>query len=42
MSEIIALTIGSEKSDDVLRTALAMGADRAIHVLTNEEIDMKI
>mgnify|MGYP005838310919 CR=1 FL=1 len=30
--EVIALTIGPQSSQDVLRTALAMGADRAIHV----------
>ncbi|KAJ3037425.1 hypothetical protein HK097_003520 [Rhizophlyctis rosea] len=30
--EVIALSIGAAKSQDVLRTALAMGADRAVHV----------
>ncbi len=34
-SEVIALTIGSAKCEDVLRTALAMGADRAILVQTD-------
>jgi electron transfer flavoprotein beta subunit len=33
--EIIALTIGEEKTEEVLRTALALGADRAIQVLTD-------
>ncbi|KAJ3041135.1 hypothetical protein HDV00_009849 [Rhizophlyctis rosea] len=32
VSEIVALSIGPAKSQDVLRTALAMGADRAVHV----------
>lgn len=30
--EIIAVSIGGPKNQEVLRTALAMGADRAIHV----------
>nr|CAG8477259.1 10511_t:CDS:2 [Entrophospora candida] len=32
VSEIIALTCGPPKSQEQLRTALAMGADKAIHV----------
>ncbi|MCP4932699.1 MAG: electron transfer flavoprotein subunit beta/FixA family protein [bacterium] len=35
-SEMIAVSIGGEKTTDTLRTALAMGADRAIHIVTNE------
>lgn len=31
-SEVIALSIGPTQAGEVLRTALAMGADRAIHV----------
>lgn len=31
-SEIIAISIGGKSSGDLLRTALAMGADRAIHI----------
>jgi electron transfer flavoprotein beta subunit len=31
-SEIICLSVGPSKSQETLRTALAMGADRAIHV----------
>lgn len=31
-AEVIAVTVGPSQSQDVLRTALAMGADRAIHV----------
>ncbi|CAG8435461.1 5738_t:CDS:2 [Diversispora eburnea] len=37
VSEIIALTCGPSKSQEQLRTALAMGADRAIHVETSED-----
>ncbi len=37
--EIIAVTIGPDKAQDTLRTALAMGADRAIHVKTDETIE---
>ena len=32
MSEIITVSIGPEKAQDILRTTLAMGADRAIHI----------
>lgn len=32
VSEIVALTIGGGKASEALRTALAMGADRGIHV----------
>lgn len=37
-TEVIAITIGIEKASDVLITALAMGADKAIHVLCDENI----
>lgn len=37
-TEIIALTIGSDASQDILRTALAMGADRAVLVKTATDI----
>jgi electron transfer flavoprotein beta subunit len=36
--EVIAVTIGPKVCQEQLRTALAMGADRAIHVETDEEI----
>lgn len=42
VSEITALTIGNSNGEDVLRTALSMGADKAIHIVTEEEIDNKI
>lgn len=37
-SELIAISVGNAKSSDALRTALAMGCDKAIHVLTNDAI----
>lgn len=41
ISEIVAVSIGEKKCEDVLRTALAMGADRAIHVETDAELDSR-
>ena len=38
-SEIIAVSIGPAKAQETLRTALAMGADRAILVQTDEEVE---
>ena len=37
VDEIIAVTAGPSKAQDVLRTALAMGADRGIHVQVEDE-----
>ncbi|HMK41251.1 MAG TPA: electron transfer flavoprotein subunit beta/FixA family protein [Methyloceanibacter sp.] len=37
-TEIVAVSIGSTKSQDTLRTALAMGADRAILVKTEQSV----
>lgn len=37
-TEVVALTIGGAKAEEVLRTALAMGADRAIHIIAEEEV----
>ncbi|GGM05005.1 electron transfer flavoprotein subunit beta/FixA family protein [Deinococcus aerophilus] len=39
VEEIVALAVGPKKVEDALRTALAMGVDRAIHVETNERYD---
>ncbi len=36
--EVVAVSIGSTKSQDTLRTALAMGADRAILVKTEQAV----
>lgn len=38
-TEIAAVTMGDAKCQDVLRTALAMGADRAIHVVTEATLE---
>lgn len=35
--EVVVVTIGPKQSQDTLRTALAMGADRGIHVATDQE-----
>ncbi len=37
-SEVVAVSIGPAKCSETLRTALAMGADRAIHVVTDAEV----
>ena len=39
-SEVIAITIGPEKAQEQLRTAMAMGVDRAILVKTDLSIDI--
>eukprot|EP00808_Paulinella_micropora_P001480 g64773.t1 len=36
-AEVVALSVGPPKCQETLRTALAMGADRAIHVVTDEK-----
>ncbi len=36
--EVVAVTVGSAPSQETLRTALAMGADRGIHVVSDEEL----
>jgi electron transfer flavoprotein beta subunit len=38
-AEIIAVAVGPMRAQEVLRTALAMGADRAIHVETDVKLD---
>ncbi len=38
-AEIIAVAIGPARTQDALRTALAMGVDRAIHVETDARLD---
>ncbi len=39
ITEIVAISVGPQKAQETLRTALAMGADRAILVLTDEEVE---
>ena len=36
--EIVIVSLGAQKCQETIRTALAMGADRGIHVLTDEEL----
>jgi electron transfer flavoprotein beta subunit len=38
-TEIVAVSIGPAKAQETLRTALAMGADRAILIQTDEEVE---
>jgi electron transfer flavoprotein beta subunit len=38
-TEIVALSVGPARAQDALRTALAMGVDRAIHVETDVKLD---
>jgi electron transfer flavoprotein beta subunit len=38
-TEIVAVSVGPAKAQETLRTALAMGADRAIHVVCDEEVE---
>ena len=37
--ELIAISVGPKQAQETIRTALAMGADRGIHVETDEEIE---
>lgn len=37
-SEVVVVSMGNEKCVDVLRTGLAMGADRGIHVATDTSL----
>jgi len=39
VTEIVAVSIGEQKSQETLRTALAMGADRAILVVSEEKVE---
>src|ERR687892_1619096 len=38
-TEIVAVSIGPAKAQETLRTALAMGADRAILIQTDDEVE---
>ncbi len=37
-TEIVVVSLGVDKAQEVIRTAMAMGADRGIHVLTDAEL----
>eukprot|EP01083_Nonionella_stella_P312327 1116693_1 len=41
-SELIAVTIGPTKCSEQLRTAMAMGMDRAIHIKTPDDLETDI
>jgi electron transfer flavoprotein beta subunit len=41
-TEIVAVSIGEAKAQETLRTAMAMGADRSIHVLTDARTDTEL
>uniref|UniRef100_UPI0024692144 electron transfer flavoprotein subunit beta/FixA family protein n=1 Tax=Halomonas sp. 11-S5 TaxID=2994064 RepID=UPI0024692144 len=38
-TEIVAVTVGPKAAQEQLRTALALGADRAIHIQTDERVE---
>ena len=37
--EIVVLSIGNDKTQETIRTALAMGADRGIHIKSDIELE---
>ena len=37
--EVVIVSVGGEKSQETIRTALAMGADRGIHIKTTSEVE---
>ena len=42
VSEVVAMSIGPKQSLDVIRNALAMGADKGIHVITDMTTDQQL
>ena len=38
-TEIVVVSIGPKKANEVMRTAMAMGCDRGVHILTDAETD---
>jgi len=38
-TEVIAVTIGNEKAQESIRKALAVGADRGIHIITDSNVE---
>ncbi len=38
-TEVVAVSMGPKQCTETIRTALAMGADRGIHVLTDDELE---
>ena len=41
-TEVVVVSIGEKKCQETLRTALAMGADRGIHIETNVRTDQEL
>jgi electron transfer flavoprotein beta subunit len=41
-TEIVAVTVGPKQAQETLRSALALGADRAIHVTTDMRVDQEM
>ncbi|WP_302140587.1 electron transfer flavoprotein subunit beta/FixA family protein [Halomonas alkalicola] len=41
-TEVVAVTVGPKAAQEQLRTALALGADRAIHIDTSAEADERV
>lgn len=41
-SEIVAVSIGPKAAQETLRTALAMGCDKGIHITTDDRIDQSV
>ncbi len=42
VSEIIAVSVGPKAAQDVIRTAMAMGVDKGIHIETNLRTDQEV
>ena len=42
ITEVVALSIGDKTAMETLRTALAMGADKGIHIMTDMRIDQDL
>ena len=39
MSEVVAMSVGPKKAEEQLRSAMGKGADKAIHVVTDEDLE---
>jgi len=41
-SEVVAVSVGPKQAVETLRSALAMGVDRAVHVVTERRLDQEV
>jgi len=41
-TEIVAVSVGPKNAQEQIRTALAMGADRGVHVTTDMRLDQEL